>query len=203
MKDNIKSTPEKAAENIEAADLLPAEMSEYYDKMHDKHFVRETAIGSLFTEVKNMDDLLELTIKQRPQGLSGDDRVKFAAMGVSPDGLLPQCRYLLVKTAGEVGIVSIKDVGQAESVYVERTKPGTPCTLSVTRENMPQTDIATIIIGPNEQENGSTEEMIWTVHPGLPIRPAREDYWEEGSVITAAEVKDKLGEDKFINVKAR
>lgn len=71
------------------------------------------------------------------------------------------------------------------------------------------TDFGTIIIGPNEKDKDakpedpgpSTKEMVWTVHPGLPVRPVAEDIWPEGSEITVQEIIEKLGNDVFLNVR--
>lgn len=187
--------------------FLPAEKEDYFKDLHKKHFLAETAVGSLFTDVKNLQELLDLTIEQRKEGLDGDDKISLVAMGVAKNALLPQCRYLLVKTSGDVGIINAKELPQDQTVYVKRLKQGTPCTLFVENEIMPKTDIATIIIGPNEEDSASTEEMIWTVHPGLPIRPAKTDIWQEGSELTVMEVMEefkklKLG-DAILNVKLK
>lgn len=201
MRDDLEKKTTGQIETVSQTELLPVEMSEYFAGLYNKHFIKETAVGSLFTGVKDLTELLSLAQEQRKDGLAGDDRVKFAALGVAPDSLMPSCRYLLVKTPGVVGVVSLAELADDEPVYVNRIKPGAPCTLNVVRSDLPATDVATIIIGPNEQANPSTREMIWTVHPGLPIRPAREDFWEDGSTISTAEVKEKLGNDKWLNVR--
>ena len=174
--------------------------------METKHFDSEKGVGSLFTETRDLKELLEKTIEQRGS-LQGDDREKFIAMGVKPEALMAFCRYLKVETPGEVGIINIKDLDVNTKVKVVRTKQGAPCSLVVEGQNLPTTDFGTIIIGPNEKgENPedpepSTKEMIWTVHPGLPVRPTTEDIWPEGSEILVSEVIEKLGNDIFLNVK--
>jgi len=70
-------------------------------------------------------------------------------------------------------------------------------------ENFPTADFGVIVIGPNEKQKPddmepSTKEMIWTAHPGLPIRPAKDDSWPEGSKITVADVKAKLGSGAYL-----
>lgn len=174
--------------------------------MEVKHFDPEKGVGSLFTEIENLQDLLEKAIEQRGN-LDGDDREKFIAMGVPPEALMAFCRYLKVETPGEVGIANVKDLAPDTKVKVIRTKQGTPCSLVVEGQNLPITDFGTIIIGPNEKgkkpddPEPSTKEMIWTVHPGLPVRPVTEDIWPEGSEITVQDVIDKFGDEVFLNVK--
>jgi hypothetical protein len=185
--------------------VIPKEREAYYRDMQAKHFNRETGVGSLFTEVASLEELLEVAIKQRGN-LFGDDREKFIEMGVDPMALLASCRYLMVQTPGEVGIVRVKDLSPDTQVKVIRTKVGVPCSLVVEGNEFPKTNFGTIIIGPNQRQKPedpapSTSEMVWTAHPGLPVRPVTEDYWEEGSVITVQDVIDKLGQDIYLNVK--
>ncbi len=195
------------AENQLAA-ILPAEHEGYFKATEAKHFVPETAVGSLFTGVKSLNELLGLAIQQRGS-LEGDDREKFIALGAKEGDLMPQCRYLMVKTPGEVGIVNVKDLAPDTQVQVVRTKPGAPCSLIVLDNNFPVTDIGTIVVGPNEKSEKpddperTTKEMIWTVHPGLPVRPLAGDVWPEGSVVTVQDVIEKIGNDVFLNVKKK
>ncbi|OHA20565.1 MAG: hypothetical protein A2849_03075 [Candidatus Taylorbacteria bacterium RIFCSPHIGHO2_01_FULL_51_15] len=186
--------------------VLPGEHAGYFKDMETKHFDPEKGVGSLFTEIKDLQSLLDKTIDQRGN-LDGDDREKFIAMGVKPEALMTFCRYLEVETPGEVGVSSVKDLSPDTRVKVIRTKQGAPCSLVVEGQNLPTTKFGTIIIGPNEKgkksddPEPSTREMIWTVHPGLPVRPATQDIWPEGSEITIQDVIDKLGNDVFVNVK--
>jgi hypothetical protein len=193
----------KYGSDVEA--VLPKEADGYFQDMERKHFDPQRAVGSLFTEAQNLRGLLEQAASQRG-GLSGDDRQKFIDMGVKPEALLGVCRYLKVETPGEVGIVSVKDLSPDTQVKVIRTKQGAPCSLVVEGKNLPKTDFGTIIIGPNEKSKPedlepSTTEMVWTVHPGLPVRPATEDIWPEGSIITVKDVIEKLGNEVFLNIK--
>ena len=185
---------------------LPAEHLGYFKDMEIKHFDPEKGVGSLFTEIKDLKNLLEKTIEQRGN-LDGDDREKFIAMGVKPEALMAFCRYLKVETPGEVGIANVKDLAPDTKVKIIRTKQNAPCSLVVEGQNLPITEFGTIIIGPNEKGKNpddpkpSTKEMIWTVHPGLPVRPATEDIWPEGSEITVKDVIERLGSDVFLNVR--
>lgn len=191
----------------EVSRVLPQEQVGYFQAVHDKHFVPETAIGSLFTDARNLHELLQIAAGQRG-GLDGDDREEFIRRGVPAGALMPQCRYLMVHTPGEVGITRVSDLPPDTEVQVIRTKPQTPCSLVVEREKLPSVDFGTIIIGPNEKEqpkdpDPSTEEMVWTAHPGLPVRPATEDIWEEGASVTAEEVIAQLGDGVYLNVKKK
>lgn len=187
--------------------VLPQEQAGYFQAMNDKHFVPEKAVGSLFTEVRDLSELLELAIEQRGN-LDGDDREEFIRMGMPAGTLMPQCRYIKVNTLGEVGIIKSTSLSPDTRVRVIRTKPHTPCSLVVEGEELPKVDFGTIIIGPNDKEKPedpepSTKEMVWTVHPGLPVKPATEEIWEEGSDITVQEVIDKLGDDVYLNVERK
>ena len=198
-----RMSPERGLAEIEK--FLPSERADYYAALHDKHFNPEKSVGSLITEARNLRDLLARAIEQRGS-LQGDDREKFIALGVAPESLLPDCRYLKVQTGGEVGIVKGIDLSPDTAVSVLRTKPGVPCSLVVERVDFPPVDFGTIIIGPNEKAKTddpepSTAEMIWTVHPGLPIRPALADYWPAGSVIAVRDVIARLGENAYLNVR--
>ncbi len=205
--DTLESnSPEfQAHVEMEVKKLMPEEQAQYLQSVDAKHFVPETAAGSLFTEVKSTANLLKLAMEQRGS-LEGDDRAKLIEMGVLESSLMPQCRYLAVETPGEIGIVKAAELSPDTGVHVTRFKPGVPCTLVVDMPELPTTNIGTIIIGPNEKEEEtdpepSTKEMVWTVHPGLPIRPASEDIWEEGSEIKVADVIQRLGEEVYLNAK--
>ncbi len=184
---------------------LPSELAEYYKAVEAKHFGQsEASIGSRFLEVTCLAELLELAEHQRGN-LSGDDRDKLVKMGVPETALLPQCRYLVVNTPGEVGIVKNSYLAPDSLIEVIRTKPNTPCSLVFRSTDFPKTDLGVIIIGPNEKQSDespepTTLEAIWTVHPGPPISPASEDFWPEGTEITAQDVLDKLGPDAYVNV---
>lgn len=201
---------EQSREQKEAgaiAELMPPEQAEYFAAIDAKHFDPETGVGSLFTECKNLKELIVLALQQRGS-LEGDDRAKFLELGVPDKALLPECRYLLIETTGEIGIVNINDsrLQPDTEVRVERRKPNVPCSLIVSLQEFPQTNIGTIVIGPNEKfdhnsPEPSTKEMIWTAHPGLPIRPATADIWPENTKITVADVRDKLGDEVFLNVR--
>lgn len=207
--DSGQMPPEVAREAMmeQIKKVLPEELKSYFEATEQKHFDPVKGAGSLFTEAKNLQELLERAIKQRGS-LDGDDREKLIELGVSPEALMVQCRYLKVETKGELGMAKINELPADTKVKVIRTKPGVPCSLVVESDSFPEVEFGTIVIGPNEKEKEedpepSTKEMIWTVHPGLPVRPASEDIWPEGSELSVQEVIAKLGENIYINVKRK
>ena len=76
--------------------VLPAELSGYFEATEQKHFDPKKAAGSLFTEIKTLRELLQKAIEQRGN-LDGDDREKLIELGVAPEALMAQCRYLKVE----------------------------------------------------------------------------------------------------------
>ena len=178
------------------SDLLPDDKQEYYADLNRKHFDPTTAIGSVFAAVSSIEELLTVA-EAESGGLERDDRELLVAAGVSAEALLPQCRYLQVDTPGEVGLVTISACSDDEPVQTIRTKEGAPLSLVVKRPQLDPTDKATLIIGPTEDGQG---ELVWTAHPGLPIRPASEDIWPEGADLTVAQVRQELGDDIYLQI---
>lgn len=207
--ESYKEATPYSPEELEAKikKILPEEHASYFKQTEEKHFDTEKGVGSLFTETASLNELLQKAIDQRGN-LDGDDREQFIAMGVKAEALLPFCRYLKVEAAGEVGIKSARELPADTKVKVIRTKQGTPCSLFIESDEFSKVNFGTIVIGPNEKSRDtpdapepSTSEMVWTVHPGLPVRPVMEDFWPEGSEITVGEVTEKLGEDVYLNLK--
>ncbi len=199
--------PHDLAPNVEIQSLLPQEQTGYFNTIQRNHFDRQTAVGSYFTEVATLRDLLHLAQVQGKRLSRDDDRQQFIDMDAPPSALSPECRYLMVETPGKMGIVRAEDLPDDTTVRVVRTKQGVPCSLVVENVPLTDTDFATIIIGPNEKERPedpepSTEKMIWTVHPGPPVRPATADIWNEGSTITIKDIKDHklLGSTTWLKI---
>ena len=198
---NINFVPTTIEPSVEKNSILPVEVADYIESITAKHW-GEGAVGSRFFEGNGLMDLLDTAIQQRGN-LQGDDRQILIEKGVDPTALMAECRYLVVKTPGEVGIIKATELPDDTEVKVVRTKPGTPCSLIVEGENFPTADFGVVVIGPNEKQKDdepepSTKEMVWTAHPGLPIRPAKDDSWPEGTTITVADVKAKLGENAYL-----
>jgi hypothetical protein len=186
------STPTPARLSAHADTLLPAEHGDYLAAIDTKHFAAATAAGSVFTSPNNLRDLLAVAQRQ-PGGLGRDDRALMAADGVPADAFLDACRYLRVPARGRMGLIDADALPDDERVVVVRHKPGAPCSLTVRRPFGDPVDYATVVIGPNDHERASTAEMVWTAHPGPPVRPSSADHWDQGSVITVAQVRRRLG----------
>lgn len=177
---------------VRLSDLLPAEHSDYLAAIDAKHFDASTAAGSVFSQPASLRDLLVAAAAQ-PGGLGRDDRDLFTREGVPAAALLNDCRYLRVAARGHMGLVDAHDLPDDEPVRVVRHKPGVPCSLTVRRAFGAEVDYATVIVGPNTHERASTALMVWTAHPGPPVQPASDDLWAEGSVISAATARLRLG----------
>lgn len=185
-----------SSKNSYFKEFLPDAKRDYYQDLHDKHFNASTAVGSVFTEVSDLEELLEKAASEEG-GILRDDRDIFIAEGADPEAFLPQCRYLKVKTKGENGLVSTAECDDDEKVHVVRTKAGAPCSLVVERSSRPETNSATLIFGPDPE---SGNEIVWTAHPGSPIRPSSGDTWEEGATITVKDVRESRGSDGWLQV---
>lgn len=110
---------------------------------------------------------------------------------------MPQCRYVKVETEGENGIIPTSECDADEKVHVVRTKVDAPCSLVIERSSRPKTNSATIIFG-SDPESGN--EIVWTAHPGAPIRPSSGATWEEGTTLTVQDVREHRGEEGWLQV---
>jgi hypothetical protein len=175
--------------------LMPAHLAGYYAATEAKHF-GPSPVGSVFNDPLAADlvSLLELVEAQRG-GLDGDDRDDLVALGADPDAFAPPgsgIRYLLGRAWGRVGVIKASALPAETRVEAVRTKPGAPCSLVVSASvERPVTDVATLIVGPDAEAG---HEVLFTAHPGLPTKPASEDRFEEGAVMTTGEVMGLLGD---------
>lgn len=213
MDQNIIGIQEDFIMSLSINDLIINDLNEselkYLADTEAKHFVPEMAAGSLFTELKSIKELLEVAKEQREQGIEGDDRDQLISMGVPENALLPQCRYLVVKTKGEVGIVRANELPADQLVYAVKMKLDTerdgkkiitPASLVTGFDNFPIVDFGVIIVGPRNDEDPSKGESIWTCHPGLPIRPKSDETWKHGETVTAGQV-EAHSPGSWLNVK--
>jgi hypothetical protein len=175
-----------------AQTLLPAELADYFAATERKHFSDES-LGSRFLTLASLSELLEETRRQRGS-LAGDDREALKALGADADAFLPECRYLLLEAHGTMGMVDSATLPEETLVHVVRAKPNTPCSWVVDVDELPETELATVVIGPNQEVDASTEEAVWTAHPGLPCQPARGDDLPEGAIVTVAELRARRGD---------
>lgn len=172
--------------------LLPADMADYHDAVDAKHFGAQ-AVGSAFDSLEGVAALLAVAEATRGS-LDGDDRDQLIAGGADPAAFLPQCRYLRVDgVRGRLGLIAAADLDDAVEVMAVRTKEGAPCSLTVDGGSHPRPAVgwATVIVGPRPDGNG---EVLWTAHPGGPVRPAVEDTLDDGATLTVGEVRRQFGD---------
>ncbi|MEM5861258.1 MAG: hypothetical protein QXJ20_02595 [Candidatus Aenigmatarchaeota archaeon] len=219
LKRNKKIHKERAA--AQTAKLLPYEHLDYFKKINSQHFgEQKEAVGSFFVKVPDLESLLTLAYTQRGT-LKGDDRGKIKKLmkkaGLSQEEIekafLPECRYLLVKTEGRIGMIRVDQLDPNTEIKIKRLKEGVPASLIVEVESskdFPFVNYGVIIIGPNEKEKPedpepSTKEMVWTAHPGFPIKPAKGDIkeWEGRDSVSVKEVIEKLGKNVYIKLEVK
>lgn len=189
---------------------------EYVASIESKH-ITGNGSGSKFTDqnIKTVDDVLAKTSEQRGN-LEGDDRDKLIAHGADPSAFLPSSsgvRYLMVKTSGTVGIkdtATLKD-NTVLTVTAKGKNDGKPPSLSFSTDvkEQPQTEYATVILGPRLDDNKEPIEgttTLWTMHPGTPTQGIRSDDirgqgLDHGSKLTVKELREKFGKDIKVNTK--
>lgn len=198
-----------------ATALIPrrGSWSAYYQATDAKHFPANPVAasdgrqapaatpGSTFTDpaLRRLNDVVALAHRQRGD-LDGDDRDELARLGTPEEAFKPGIRYLLVRTSGTVGIRRSDDLPGDTAVEVVRSKPGAPCSLVLDVTTQETTDVATIIIGRNEETD---TEMVFTAHPGLPIPAGSTDRmtaWE-GRRVSLAQVRAAYGGDVWLNTR--
>lgn len=165
--------PPSAAPSIIITDLVPRqeELAGYYAATDAKHFSRGTA-GSTFTDptLVRVEDVVGLALAQRGT-LDGDDRELLVAVGGPREAFSEECRYLLVRTPGVVGVLNSDSLDAETVVEVVRMKPDTPCSLVIEVDTQPTSELATLILGPDTEGT----EIVYTVHPGVPCVTDNED----------------------------
>jgi hypothetical protein len=177
-----------------AEELLPAGLEgvKYVRDLEAKHFKAETAVGSVFLEVRSVRELLELAAGQRGD-LDGDDRERLRKLGMPEAAFAAEARYLLVNTAGEVGVLAATEAPLEAMVSVERHKGGEGDSLSLVYEqefSKVPVSYATVIIG--RREGDPSREEIWTAHPGLPMADFRPGVVELGEKISVGELLNRF-----------
>ena len=188
----------------EFPDLIQEDDLGDLQKIEEKHW--RSGLGSQFNDnsVPDLSSILRKCFQERG-GFDGDDREKMRELGVPESAFLEGCRYLLVENIkGTVGVVPVSEVKTTEDVYVGSSKRlQDPKPLYIVRTQLPTTSVASIIIGPRDEDNPNQGEVIWTLHPGLPIPTAKANVedWETGDRLTLKQVQEKLPDISFLQVK--
>lgn len=218
LKERINKNPAEWEQGQKAADSLVkrGSRSDYINSIDKKHFAENGMGGSKFTDtrVKKAEDVVSLALAQRGS-LQGDDREKLIASGAAPNAFLPPesgVRYLQVKVDGTEATKSTADMPDDKVLTVQAKDPSDPnssLSLVATVKEQPKTQFATVIIGPETDENKEPikgTNTLWTMHPGAPTRGIRSNDLREkglngGSTITVKELREKFGKDIKANTK--
>lgn len=189
---------------------------QYIESIDSKHFDSSRS-GSTFTDkrVDNTEDVLRETARQRGN-LDGDDRDELIQEGADPSSFLPKesgVRYLKVKLEGTQALRNTANMDDNEvlTIVEKGGNDGRPSSLSFSSdvEEQPKTEFATVVVGPNMDENKKPIEgtqVLWTLHPGVPTRGIRSDNIREkglegGSQIKVKDLREMFGKDIQVNTK--
>lgn len=187
---------------------------EHVASIENKHF-NASGHGSKFTVAKNPSEVIGLANLQRTN-LQGDDRDKLIAAGADPDSFLSKdsgVRYLMVETPGTESVIDTSTMNDDDklTIVAKGKNDGRPPSLSFVAdvEEQPKTNIGTIIVGPEKDQNGDfipDSEMVWTMHPGSPTRgirsnTVREKGLDDGDTLTVKEFREKFGQDIKANTR--
>ncbi len=181
--------------------LIPEENLGYYNGTNEMHCDLSMPGGSKFLEAGTIFDVLEgneqiaKLVEKRDDHReallrAGADEAAFLPAtkgGDDPEGLPEALYYMIENVKGKLGIIQLKELDPNTQVVIRREKSmkneqgeeQVPCSFSVIKENMnemPDTDFATVIIGRKGGKEGKDE--LWTIHPGIPVRPAQGDFIE-------------------------
>ena len=202
--DGARRCPSHASQR-QAAVLIPrrGSLGKYYKATDTKHFGTANGPGSTFTDPKmrRLNDVVALAVRQRTDGLNGDDRAELIAHGAPKNAFRDDVRYLAVRTPGTVGVIRSNDMPDSTPVRVERHKPGAPCSFVVDVQDQPHTSIATVIIGSHALDAG--REVVYTAHPGVPTPSSSGDKMSarEGQTVTLKEIRAVYGGDVWLNTR--
>ena len=182
-----RQTPIYPIEQVMALVDRKGPHAEMYRNLQTQHFSKN-AVGSRFTKAESPESVL-LTAALQRGNLGGDDRHYMQHLNPElPDETFrDDCRYLLVKTPGVLGIRNTEtledDTIELNVVY---TKTGCPPSIAFPPNSEyaqpTEVDTATVIIGPDPEN--PTQEIVWTMHPGHPT-PAPEPNSEREAALFA------------------
>lgn len=130
-----------------------------------------------------------------------DDREELLKVGAPQDAFLPATKvegmpeglsealyYKADGIKGKLKIVKLLELSPDTKVKVLQEKENAPLSYLAVLEDEPEleVDFATIIIGRDPK---TQKEQVWTIHPGMPIKPVVLEAFVDGDEIT---VKDLL-----------
>jgi hypothetical protein len=161
------------------------ERGDYYAALDLQHFGASPS-ASNFVDFASVEEGLAACWEARGS-FDGNDRDALLKAGATEDALLNSigCRYLMFPARGRLGVAEIEDLPGDVRIELVLEKPGTPLSLVVAKVQTnavhierPEVDFGTAIIG--------TEGVLWTMHPGLPIRPKHEPAFEFAGFVAGA-----------------
>lgn len=171
----------------------------YYESTDAKHFYGE-APGSKFTnpQLNGIQDVIKFAYEQRGS-LAGDDREELIKRGSDPHGFTSSARYLLVHTAGTVGVQNTDAMKDTDKLTITRTKIGAPCNLVSEVDDMPFTNFGSLIM---MQDSDTGKPRLITTFPGPVTKnpnPLDPESFEamEGQTVTVADAKKLFGVSKL------
>lgn len=191
--------------------FLQTASSAAIDAIERKHF-QPGRNGSKFNG-GSVKTLLQSALIHRGS-LDGDDRQKLIRAGADSDSFLSEdsgVRYLMVPAEGTTYMKDTATMGEDEVLHVrgKLRSDGRPPNLSFSApmDKGEPTTFATVIIGPDEDEQGNSipgTETLWTAHPGAPTRGirtevVREKGLEDGDSITVGDFRRLFGRDIVAN----
>lgn len=203
--------------------------ADYSDKTKFNEFLKTP--GSQFdpSKVSSVKELIELTVKERPEGLNGDDREELIKRGANPKSFTENYRYIITPVGGYLGAMKSDQLPDDTKIsFYEKIPDSNIVSVTVEMDKKPSIDYGVMILGKrsaispdNLGENGDDDVFV-TAHPGLPSNPnpsrstmtrdekdefdriEHENYknLEKDGKMTIAEVRKLKGDREFnLNVK--
>tara|TARA_Y100000310_G_scaffold341545_1_gene441017 strand:- start:21 stop:590 length:570 start_codon:yes stop_codon:yes gene_type:complete len=123
-----------------------------------QHTLTEGASGSVFD--LDAGAVMEQLVEGEFRHLTPEEKEQ------AGDAIQPDCQYYILEGIG--GLLGVYPIFPDETgLRICRDKKGCPLALQGTRARSIRTSILTMIVGPHEGQ-----EIIYTFHPGLPIKPS-------------------------------
>ncbi len=189
--------------------LIPSESFVFYERTNQMHCNPDTPGGSVFLPASEggVDTIFDVITKAGANELADnvkqrqDDREALLAAGAPKNAFLPKERtddpaeevglyFKIDNIKGELGIIQLQDLDPATPVTVLQEKESAPISFSVQQpegHSRPKTDFATVII---KKMPGEDADKLWTIHPGVPIKPPKLSAFSPGDKITVQDLLD-------------